>query len=371
MNRILLAILLLLSSTLPAHAEVRYETLADGLGFPWSLAFLPDGTLLVTEREGRLRRIDRGGRLSDPLDGVPEVYVAGQGGLFDVVADADFERNQTVYLSYAHGDAGANATRVARARLLGDALVDLEVLFTASPWKETPHHYGGRLLQLPDGTLLVTIGDGYNMREHAQRLDSHLGKVIRIDRNGRPPADNPFVATPGALPEIYSFGHRNPQGLVQMPDMSVLLHEHGPRGGDEVNHLEAGENYGWPAISHGIDYTFARVTPYTTLPGMRQPILQWTPSIAPSGMTVYEGGLFPEWTGSVFVTALVERSVRRLVIKAGHVVSDEQLFSDIGERLRGISTGPDGALYLLIDSPSGRVVRVTPLGDAGNANTLR
>ena len=297
-----------------------------------------------------------------PVAGVPEVYVAGQGGLFDVLPDPDFENNRLVYLSYAHGDAKANATRVARARLEDDALVDLQVIFTAEPMKATPHHYGGRMLMLGDGTLLVTVGDGFNYRERAQTLDNHFGKVVRILSTGGAPGDNPFVDTPDALPEIYSYGHRNPQGIVLAGD-TVYLHEHGPRGGDELNRIEPGANYGWPAITYGLDYTFARVTPYTSLEGMQQPLVDWTPSIAPSGMTYYDGELFGDWNGDLFVTALVEKSARRVDLENGAVVGQERLFTLFDERLRDIRSGPDGALYILTDSEEGRVIRATPVGD--------
>lgn len=363
MTRVLALLLLLSSLGAAAAAEVRYETIAEGLSYPWSLAFLPDGSMLVTERDGQLRRIVDGRLLPEPVAGVPEVYVAGQGGLFDVLPDPDFGDNQAVYLSYAHGRPQANSTRVARARLVDNALVDLEILFTAVPEKSTPHHYGGRMLLADDGTLLVTVGEGFNYREQAQKLDSHFGTLIRIERSGAVPADNPFVDTPGALPEILSYGHRNAQGIVQAEDGTIFLHEHGPRGGDELNVIEPGANYGWPAVSYGRDYTFAGITPYTELPGMRQPVLVWTPSIAPSGMALYTGDLFPEWAGDLFVTALVEKSVRRVRIDGGRVVADERLFEAIGERLRDIRDGPDGALYVLTDSEAGRIVRITPGGD--------
>lgn len=352
----------LLFVSVSATAAVEYEVLAEGLDHPWSIAFLPDGTMLVTERAGHLRVI-RDGRLQpEPVAGVPDVFVAGQGGLFEVLADPDFENNQVVYLTYAHGDAKGNATRVARARFEDDTLVDLTVIFTAEPLKDTPHHYGGRMAMLTDGTLLVTIGDGFNYRERAQTLDNHLGKIVRILPTGGAADDNPFVGKPDALPEIFSYGHRNPQGIVLAGDV-VYAHEHGPQGGDELNVIEPGENYGWPAITYGLDYTFARVTPYTELDGMRQPIVDWTPSIAPSGMTVYDGDLFPQWTGDLFVTTLVDRDVKRIDVDNGEVVGQESMFTLFGERLRDIRVGPDGALYVLTDSDNGRLIRATPIGE--------
>ena len=355
------ALILACLLSLSARADVVYETVATGLDHPWSMAFLPDGSMLVTERNGGLRMIRAGELLPGPVAGVPDAYVAGQGGLFDVLADPDFATNQTVYLSFAHGDAGDNATRVVSARLVDDALEDVTTLFTTTPGKDTPHHYGGRMAFLPDGTLLLTTGEGFVYREQAQRLDNHFGKVIRIDTRGDVPADNPYANEPNKLGEIYSYGHRNPQGLVVIPDTGVVyLHEHGPRGGDELNRIEAGLNYGWPAITYGIDYTGARISPYTELPGMEQPLVYWVPSIAPSGMTYYDGSLFPEWQGDLFVSTLVERSVRRLDLENGEVRDQEILFTDIGERIRDVRAGPDGALYLLTDSGDGSVIRVTP-----------
>lgn len=339
-----------------AQPNERVETIAEGLNFPWSIAFLPDGSMLVAERNGGLRVIRDGALVETPVAGAPEAYVAGQGGLFDVVLDPGFEQNRTLYLSFAYGDRRANATRVVRAVFDGVAISDLEVIFTATPTKDTPHHYGGRMAFLPDGTLLITTGDGFDFREQAQRLDNHFGKVIRINADGSVPPDNPFVGKPDALPEIWSYGHRNPQGIVVMPGSErVWLHEHGPRGGDELNLIEPGKNYGWPAITYGIDYSGARISPYTELPGMEQPIVHWVPSIAPAGMTEYEGDLL--------VAALAERSVRRLDLADGEVTSQEVLFTDLGARIRDVRKAPDGFVYLLTDSSKGKVLRVTPRPD--------
>lgn len=359
MRRAVLAVIMLVSAQVSAEPAV--ETFVDGLEYPWSLAFLPDGSMLVTERAGRLRLIRDGQLLPDPVAGVPDVHVAHQAGLFDVILDPEFADNRLVYLCYAHGTAARNATRVMRAEFEGEALVNGQVIFTATPWKQGSNHFGGRMAFLPDRTLLITTGEGFDFRESAQKLDSHLGKVIRIRTDGSVPPDNPFAESGDALPEIYTWGHRNPQGLVVLPGSGVVyLHEHGPRGGDELNRLEAGKNYGWPVITLGRDYAGATISPYTEYPQMEQPLVDWTPSIAPAGMTWYDGALFPQWRGDLFVAALKERSVRRIDLENDAIVGEEVLFTELGERMRDVRTGPDGALYLLTDSPDGRILRVVP-----------
>jgi aldose sugar dehydrogenase len=345
----------------PAAAhQYQVETLAEGLNHPWSIAFLPDGRKLVTERAGRLRIIADGRLLDEPVAGVPPAYVRSQAGLFEVMLDPDYADNGWIYLSLAHGTAQQNSTRVVRGRLEGGNFTDLEVLFTAAPLRNTPVHYGGRMAFLADHTLVIGLGDGFNFREDAQRLDSHTGTIVRIHRDGSVPADNPYVGRDDARPEIYSYGHRNVQGIVFDAATGLLwAHEHGPRGGDELNLVFPGRNYGWPVATFGVDYTGARITPYTSRPGMEDPLVDWTPSIAPSGMTLYRGEQFPDWEGNLFVTALVARDVRRLALDGEQVTGEEKLFAEIGERLRDIKTGPDGALYVLTDQPNGRVLRIT------------
>lgn len=348
----------------PVAAEPawRAETVAEGLVHPWSLAFLPDGRLLVTERAGRLRVIADGRLLPEPVTGVPEAFVASQAGLFEVLPAPDFEDSRLLYLSLASGERRANATRVVRGRLEGSALVAVEEVFLARPQQATPVHYGGRMLFLPDSTLLVTLGDGFNYREQAQALDSHFGTIVRVNADGSVPADNPFVNTPGALPEIWSYGHRNVQGIVLDPVTGrVYAHEHGPRGGDELNLIEPGRNYGWPVVTHGVDYTGAIITPFTAREGMEPPLIDWTPSIAPAGMTRYDGALFPEWWGQLFIAALAGQHVVRVALDAdGRPMTQARLFDALGERFRDVRTGPDGALYLLTDNPLGRVLRIVP-----------
>ena len=336
-------------------ADYRLEDWATGLSQPWSIAFLPDGSALVTELGGTLRRIDRGGRVSEPLANVPEVYFAGQGGLFDVVLHPDFESNGLVYLSYAEGGPDDNGTAVARGRLSGNALHSVELVFRNFSRKDTPVHYGGRLAFLPDGTLLLTTGDGFDYREDAQDVTSGLGKVLRMNDDGNPAGGNPFPASPW----VYSYGHRNAQGLAVTAQGTIWLHEHGPRGGDEVNRIEKGVNYGWPAITYGLDYSGAVISPYTEREGMAQPERQWTPSIAPSGLSVYEGPLFAEWQGDLLIGALVAREVRRLDLEAGRVVGEDALFSELDVRIRDVRVGPGGVIYLLTPD---RVVRVMPGG---------
>jgi aldose sugar dehydrogenase len=352
---------LLASAFGPAAAQAyQIDIVAEGLEHPWSIAFLPDGRQLVTERAGRLRIIEGGRLLEEPVRGVPKAYVRSQAGLLEVMLDPDYAENGWIYLSLAHGTARANSTRVVRGRLAGREFRDVQVLFTASPARNTPVHYGGRMAFLADGTLVVGLGDGFDFREHAQRLDSHTGAIVRINRDGSVPADNPFVGRPDALPEIYSYGHRNVQGLVFDADSGRLwAHEHGPRGGDELNLILPGRNYGWPVATFGIDYSGARITPYTSRPGMEDPRVDWTPAIAPSGMTLYTGGQFPEWQGDLLVTALVAREVRRVSLDGERITGQESLFGEIGQRLRDIKTGPDGALYVLTDSSRGQVLRIS------------
>jgi len=343
---------------IPALARYELVTVAEPLSHPWGLAFLPDGEILVTERTGALRRVAADGTIGGPLDGVPEVFFKGQGGLLDVVLHPGFADNGLVYLSYAHGDDAANATRIARGRLTDTGLADVEVIFTVAPTKDTPQHYGGVMAFMSDGTLLLTTGDGFVYREAAQDRASMLGKTLRINDDGSLPADNPFAGDP-ATAAVWTYGHRNPQGLAVDPRTgAVYQHEHGPRGGDELNLLQPGRNYGWPAATFGLDYTGARVSPYSALPGIEPPLKHWVPSIAPSGLAIYLGDRFPDWQGSLFVGALVNKEVRRLTLENGAVVAEEALFGELGERIRNVQVGPDGFLYLVTDSEQGKVVRV-------------
>lgn len=357
-STLLLALGLALATGARGADGYRLEVVADGLHHPWSVAQLPAGDFLVTERRGRLLHIAPDGGVSS-ISGVPPTYVAGQGGFFDIVLHPAFADNGLVYLSYAQGDATANSTAVMRARLQDGALVDQREILRVNPRKDTPQHYGGRLAFLPDGTLLVTTGEGFDYREAAQAIDSEMGKVLRIDEDGGIPADNPF-SDPGSE-RVWSYGHRNPQGLVVNADTgTVYLHEHGPRGGDELNVIRPGENYGWPAITHGVDYSGAYVSPFTEAPGMQQPDWLWIPSIAPSGIALYRGERYPQWRGDLFVGALVDREVRRLVLRNGQVIAEHALFGEVDSRVRDVRAAPDGYLYLLTDSENAKLLRVLP-----------
>jgi len=350
--------LLLLAAHAVQSSDYALDTVAEGLRGPWSVALLPDSSFLVTLREGRLVRVTTDGGQQE-ISGVPDTYYAGQGGFFDIVLHPQHGENQLVYLSYAHGTPQGNGTAIFRARLENNALVDGRQIFLAEPLKDTPQHYGGRLLFLPDGTLLVATGDGFEYREASQDIHSELGKVLRINDDGSVPPDNPLIVD-GAN-RVWTYGHRNTQGLVLDGDTgAVYLHEHGPRGGDEVNRLRPGTNYGWPAITYGIDYSGAYVSPFTEAEGMAQPMTYWTPSIAPSGMAWYGGDKFPQWRGDLFVGALVDKEVRRLELENGVVTSDTTLFSEIGERIRDVRDLGDGYLYLLTDSANGSLIRVRP-----------
>ncbi|MFK8083123.1 MAG: PQQ-dependent sugar dehydrogenase [Granulosicoccus sp.] len=344
--------------------SVNYSStvVADGLANPWSIAFLPDQSLLITERAGTLRRFNENG-LSDPIAGLPPVYANSQGGLFDVVLHPDFEDNGWIYLSLAHGNPDANATRVIRARLINSQLVDMETVFTAIPYKDTPVHYGARFTFLPDRSLVLGVGDGFDFREQAQALDSHLGKFIRVLDDGSIPKDNPFIDNSAALPEIYSLGHRNQQAIVYDAIREKLwAHEHGPAGGDEINELKAGTNYGWPLATRGRDYSGAAISPYQDLDGTAAPDWNWTPSIAPAGMTLITHDRFTQWQGDLLVAALKSRDVRRMRLVDDTLQEVETLFSEFKARLRDIRQSPDGTLYLLTDhATNGQIIRIEPV----------
>jgi glucose/arabinose dehydrogenase len=340
----------------------KVAEIAKGLDHPWSMAFLPDGSMLVTERVGRLRLIKAGSLQPQPISGVPSVHTGSQAGLFDIVLHPDFARNNIVYLTYAAGTSAANGTQVARARFDGTSLMDLRVIFTAMPLKGTDNHYGGRMAFLPDGTFLLTIGEGFEYREKAQDLTSDLGKIVRLNEDGTVPRDNPFIGQTSVRPEVYTWGHRNPQGLIfDAQSNRVYETEHGPRGGDELNIIVARKNYGWPVITYGMDYSGAYVSPYTERAGLEQPVIYWTPSIAPSGLAMYRGDKFPAWQGDLFAGALAFKHLRRIHLDdRGNVVDQEQLLNDLHWRIRDVRAPPDGYLYVCTDETDGRVVRLEP-----------
>ena len=339
----------------------RVVTLVRGLEHPWSLAFLPDGDMLVTERPGRLLRIDAHDHSIHPVAGLPPIATVGQGGLLDVVLHPRFESNRQIYFSFAASGEGGEGTEVARARLEDDTLSDVEIIFRALPKSEGGRHFGSRLLFTPDGHLLITLGERGD-RPRAQDLGDHAGSIIRVNDDGSVPDDNPFVDQAGAKPEIFTYGNRNVQGIALDPDSGrVWAHEHGPQGGDEVNLIESGRNYGWPVITYGRNYVIGtKIGEGTHKEGMEQPRHQWTPSIAPSGMTFYTGDAFPAWRGNLFVGALKYRLVARLELDGTDVIHEERLIEDVLGRIRDVRTGPDGYIYLLTDHDDGVLARLEP-----------
>lgn len=348
-------------SSAPPSTVIKVTEIATNLSYPWGIAVLPDGSMLVTEREGRLRVIRDGALVATPIEGVPKVHDAGQGGLLDVVLHPDFATNRLIYLSFAKGTKGANHTAIVRATYDGRRLSNLEPIFDAVPERRTDAHYGGRMLFMPDKTLILTLGDGYVYRDKAQDLTSDLGKIVRLTDTGKPASDNPFVGQEGKRPEIYSYGHRNVQGIARDPVTGTLYqHEHGPKGGDEVNVIVAGKNYGWPVITYGVDYSGAPISLKNKQDGMEQPLIYWVPSIAPSGMAFYSGDLFPAWKGDLLVSALAGQQIRRVNLENGRVASQENLLTDRGERYRQIIQAPDGSLLVLTDDAEGKVLRLTP-----------
>jgi aldose sugar dehydrogenase len=353
----------------PQSYKVKKTTLLKGLEHPWSMVWLPDGAVLITERPGRLRLVRNGVLDPTPIAGVPSVLAVGQGGLMDVSLHPQFAKNRWIYLTYAHGTPEANRTRLARATLDGKTLRDVRVIFEVAQTKSDTQHFGSRIGWLPDGTLLLAIGDGGNppvalagdlIRKQAQNRRSHLGKILRLREDGSIPPDNPFVKQPEADPAVWSYGHRNIQGLAVNPlNQQVWATEHGAKGGDEVNWVEAGKNYGWPIVTYSREYFGPEITTERSRPGMVDAKLVWTPSIAPSGLTFYSGDRFPAWKGDLFAGALVTRQVRHLKLDAiGQVVHQESI--EIGQRVRDVRQGPDGLLYVLTDEGNGALIRLEP-----------
>ncbi len=362
----------LISEGAPRPASgFRLATLSDGFQNPWSLAFLPDGAMLVTERAGRLRLVRDGQLDPRPIEGLPAIHVGGQAGLFEVTPHPGFARNRLLYLTHAQGTAQANRTRLIRAELDGHALRDVRPIFETDIAKPANSHFGGRLLFLPDGTLLLTIGDGGNppnsldgrlIRENAQDRSNHIGTVVRLNADGSVPLDNPFVNTQGVKPEIFSWGHRNPQGLAWDPIRNAIWStEHGSFGGDELNRLEPGRNYGWPAVSHSVEYRGgAQIGSGRAAAGMTDPVMVWMTTAAPSGLALYNGTRFPAWRGDLFAGALRGNDVRRIRLDAaGRALGEESI--EVGARVREVREGPDGYLYLLTDQAAGaRLIRIEP-----------
>lgn len=349
-----------------ASAQVTTEVVARGLENPWAVTFIDQGQAVVTERPGRMRVVSADGNVGPPLEGLPRIDAGGQGGLLDVVADSDFSRNRTIYFCFAEPAAGGsgNSTALASARLSDDArrLENVRVLFSQQPKVSSRHHFGCRIVEAPDGHLFMTLGDRFGRMADAQTLDNHHGKVIRVTKDGSVPRDNPLVGRAGALPEIWSWGHRNPQGATWGPDGRLWTHEHGPQGGDEINRPEAARNYGWPVITYGENYGGGRIGEgLTEKSGMEQPLHVWTPSIAPSGMVFVTSDRYgPQWTGSLLVGALRARYLVRLEVDNGRIVKEERLLESLRERIRDVRQGPDGWLYVLTDDRNGQLLRLKP-----------
>ncbi|HYD77421.1 PQQ-dependent sugar dehydrogenase [Ramlibacter sp.] len=346
-----------------AQAQPKAQAVASGLDHPWAVAFLDEGRFLVTERPGRLRVVEPDGRVGPPVAGVPAVAAGGQGGLLDLVLDSGFASNRALYFCFSEPGPGGNSTALAKARLAPDRsrLEQVQVIFRQKPKVDSRMHFGCRIVEARDGTLFLTMGDRFSRMQDAQRLDNHIGKVIRVNKDGSPAAGNPFLDRAGALPEIWSYGHRNSQGATLAPDGRFWMHEHGAQGGDEINVPEAGHNYGWPVITWGVNYGGGKIGEgITSKPGMEQPLHYWVPSIAPSGMTFLSSDRYgPEWKGNLFIGSLKFGYLDRVRLDGGKVVGEQRLLPDVG-RVRDVRQGPDGLLYLLTDSSNGQLLRLQP-----------
>ncbi|WP_332751287.1 PQQ-dependent sugar dehydrogenase [Hydrogenophaga sp.] len=362
-----LVAVLSLGSLPPAVAQAATtEVVASGLQNPWGVAFIGDGRMLVTERPGRMRVVGADGRVGQPLGGLPPVEAGGQGGLLDVITDREFASNRTVYFCYSEPAAsgGGNSTALASAKLSSDAarLEEVKVIFSQAPKVSSRSHFGCRIVQATDGSLFLTLGDRFSRMNDAQTLDNHHGKVVRVRATGGAHPDNPFVGRAGALPEIWSFGHRNLQGAALAPDGGLWTSEHGPQGGDEINRPQAGKNHGWPVITFGENYGGGAIGEgITRKPGMEQPLHQWTPSIAPSGLAFVTSERYGKaWQGSLLAGSLKFRYLSRLVIEGERVVREEKLLPDLNQRVRDVRQGPDGFIYLLTDDRNGQLLRLLP-----------
>jgi glucose/arabinose dehydrogenase len=356
-TKVILSILFFSSAV---FSDYKFETILDDLDDAWSLVFLSEDKVLYTEMPGKLKIASLSDKSITNINNVPSVQYGGQGGLSEVVLDPDFKSNNMIYFSYSAKDKNGKSTLfLSSAELKENSLVNSKVIFEAKAPRRSPVHLAAKIAFLDDGTILLASGDGFDHREQAQTLDNHFGKIIRINKDGSVPSDNPFTNTKNALPEIYSYGHRNMQGLVVTSSGDIYEHEHGPRGGDEMNLVEPALNYGWPAITFGIDYSGAIISPFTEKEGMEQPLLYWTPSIAPSDMIYYEGDIYPELKNSFLVTALVSKDVKKITFK-NKIDTQDSLFSELDIRLRNIQASPDGIIYLLTDGPKGKLIKVLP-----------
>ena len=350
-------------SVAQSQPSPKAQTVASGLQNPWAVAFLPDGRFLVTERPGRLRVVNADGQVQPAVQGLPDVAAGGQGGLLDVITDSAFASNRTIYFCFSEpGKGTTNSTALARARLSQDAkrLEDVKVIFSQQPKFSSTAHFGCRIVERPDGTLFLTLGERFSRRDDAQTLDNHHGKIVRVGKDGSVPKDNPFVGKAGALPEIWSYGHRNAQGATWGPDGRLWMHEHGAQGGDEINRPEPGKNYGWPQVSFGVNYGGSPIgTGKSSAPGLEPPLHHWTPSSAPSGMAFLTSDRYgAAWKGNLFVGSLKFQYLDRIELKDGQVVAEHKLLEDLGQRIRDVRQGPDGLLYVLTDNANGRLIRL-------------
>lgn len=358
-----------LSGDVPEAEGWKTETVIEGLSHPWSVVWLPGDAerLLITERTGQLRMVVNGELLSETISGLPEMYLSGQGGLLDVTLHPDFKTNRLVYFTYATGDEDANRTTVGRGELDGLQLRNFKEIFRVSDDKTKDQHFGSRMLWLPDHTFLLTLADGGNyirfdgdwIREQAQNPETHIGKVLRLTENGKPAPGNPFINQEAAMPEIWTLGHRNIQGIARDPQSGrIWANEHGSRGGDELNLLKAGKNYGWPDATYSLEYHYLRISSTTELPDMEGPKVVWTPAQAPSGLEFYTGDVFPDWYGDLFSGGLAGEQVRRIILDGEEVTGEEAI--TIGKRVRHVAQGPDGYLYILTDHEDGELIRIVP-----------
>lgn len=346
-------------------ADFSVVEVATGLEFPWSIAPLDADNLLVSEREGRLNHVDVTTGEVTAIEGLPDdILVSGQGGLMGVAIHPEFEQNRLVYFAYSRGTERANRTSLARGRLSEDMsrLEAVETVFDVNFEKRRGYHFGGRVQFMDDHSVLLTTGDGYMHMNESQNLENHIGTIVRVNDDGSVPFDNPFATTAAAQPEIYSYGHRNVQGIAIHPETRrAWAHEHGPRGGDEINIIRPGDNYGWPLVTYGIDYDGSIISEQSEGPGFTNPIWQWTPSLAPSGMAFYSGDQFPGWEGDLLVTTLAGSMLLRYEVDTDSVLTEERMLSDMGQRLRDVAIGADGYVYLAVDDLDGRILRLEPV----------
>lgn len=357
-HHVFVMLMLIIGITQPLRADYESRVLAENIDHPWSMVQIGQGLALLATRPGQLMTIDLNTGQTTPVMGGPETYVESQGGYFDLALHPQFADNQRIYLALADGSPEANGTAIYAGTLKDLTIEGMQRIFRVSPDKDTPAHYGGKLAWTQEGYLLLTTGDGFEYREQAQNQQGQLGKILRMTDSGEPAPGNPLIET--GDPYIYSLGHRNPQGLAVDPlSQTIWMHEHGPRGGDELNRVVAGANYGWPATSFGINYSGARISPLTSYEGITPPALYFTPSVGPSHLLIYQGAMFPEWQGSLFVSTLVDQDVKRIEVDEDSATLAEALFGEFNARIRAVTTDDQGAIYLLTDDAAGAIIKIS------------